>query len=356
MKLLGKRMASFALAGSLILTGLAGCGGSQPAQEEQTEATTEQTAATTEQEAQQEDSGPKTANELILLYKQSGATNNAHLDFSMDFDVTGAPTTDEYGYEEESESITVRSGANLDFVGDNAHGTLTATALDEEVQQEIYVTKEGTKYVTYTSSDNGQTWTKSESDQSAIPSQDLTMDTLLSQGEFAPTSTGYTLTVSGDKLMATLGNDLGLDNSVNNDPQLTQALQNSTAVYVFDKEYHLTEMTYNFAYKPAATAAANQTTSETEDTTQEQPSGVTMNMNLSMKFSSFGLIQETAVTVPQTVTSSATESTGDETSYDEYGNEVASDYSDYGYDDTDYSAYDDSSSYDDSTSYDSSTL
>ncbi len=360
MKLLGKRMASVVLAGSLVLTGLAGCGGSQPAQEEQTEATSEQTAATTEQEAEQEDAGPKTANELILLYKQNGNTNNEHVDFNMDFTFSDDSTsTDEYGYEDTSANgISIKTVASLDCAGDNAHGTLTASALGEETTKELYYTKSGTKYVTYSSTDNGTTWTKDESDQNVIPSDDLTMDTLMSQGELAKTSTGYTLTVPGNLLMQSLSGDLGLGENATNSQQLMESFKNSSAVYVFNNDYQLVDVTFNAAFKPAATAEANKTEDGTEDATQNAMDSLSASLNLSMKFSNFGQIQSDAVTVPQTVTSSATEATGENASgeygeYDEYGYDTTGDYSEY---DTDYSGYDDTAAYDDTSAYDSTEV
>ncbi len=341
MNLMGKRIASVALAGTLIASGLAGCGGQkqeQPAEEQQ---------QATEQTQQAEAKEPTTTAELLEAYKKNADINNCHAD--MDLGITLSSSGENL--------VSVTTKGSFDAIGDEAHGTMTVTGAgasttaeseyDETYGEttttaaqpttvEMYITKEGTNYVTYSTSDNGTTWTSSTAATNSSPAASLADETILSGGQFAKTTSGYTLTVTGDKIMGALANTGMTNNITGLDASITNELANSTAVYTFDTDCRLVGCDFNVAINSGTNAStATNTTVTTGEEAALDSVPMTLKMDIKLTLSNYGSVTAAQVQVPAQVkqvaiasttgdalgtTTSTTKKTVAYSEYDEYGN------------------------------------
>ena len=293
MKLLGKRVASVALASTLVIGGLAGCSG-PVTNEKAAEPTEEAVEEATPAEAEPQNVEPTTAAELVAKAKEAAPEQNGHADFVFKM------AASESGYD----VLDMGLNGSFDYVGENRHGTMTVSALGEESTYEFYSATQGTQTVYYQKGEDDTEWTQSTSASEQMPIDDLTEETLLSQGQFAKTTTGYTITVPGKSIfdvMTASSESASEAVSEEDNAALQEAINSSTAVYSYDTAYRLTSMSYNFAYAPASTASEDEESEYTDD------SQLTLTVTLTL--SNQGQVQQSAVALPSTISGVASDST-----------------------------------------------
>lgn len=262
----GKRLTSMLVAGSLALTGLVGCG----------------------QQAQPE---PTSAQELIARYEENENHDNFHMDMDMTFavDLFGA-------------AMEMPIKGSFDVVGEDSHGTLSMDMSSlgiDKYEAETYMTKDGDSYVQYTGVDEDGTksWTTSTLESGSF-TQELTSADLLKDAEFTKledASVGaYQLTIPGTKFVEALSSMGGETESLLGSEQeaMADALKDSEARFVFDKDCMLTSIAMNLDMSYESEEAAEVSAS--------------IGLNTTMTLSNYGKIDAASVAVPEEVKNTAT--------------------------------------------------
>lgn len=265
-----KRAASVLVASVLVLggLGLAGCGSNDP----------------------------KNAQELLGRYMANESHDNYHCDFNMDYKISM------FG-----QDIPIVLAFSMDMAGDNGHGTLNTDAMGRATESELYIQKENDKYAQYSKGKDDDTWIKT-STNARNAADSVVNDALLSDAEFAKIDEGYTLTVPGDKFMEALSasglNVTEMFSQLGGEKTVADAFKDSSAVYTFNKDCLLTDLVFivNFEYSYGEDA------STINDETISLK--ITMDMDMSMKLSDYGTIDEAKVAVPDDVKKNAV-NTGD---------------------------------------------
>ena len=299
MSIFGKRAVSFALAGTLAFSsvGLVACGGNKA---ETPQETTAADAATTTEATVAE---PTTAAELVKLSRE--AENGDNFQAVMDMDMTISLG------EQEVPTVTKM---NIDWADGAAKGTgsTTAPGVDTPISYDMYIEKEGDKYVTYTGTDvTGQkTWTKQTAD-STMFGDDMLDDSMLANATFAKSGTDYTITISGKDLMDALEksgtNPMASVQNTAGSEEILKAFNESTAVFTYGSDYLFKSM--NFAINTEIDLSSM---AESAGATEEvDPAALKMGlkMDMTMTVSNYGSVDPTTVAVPADVKANATDAT-----------------------------------------------
>ena len=270
----GKRIATFVVAGTMMLGTLVGCGGNQ--QQAGGDAQPAQPAAYT------------SAKEVIDAFQANKDSKNCHMVMDMSMTMKAA---------EMELPITVKS--DMDVVNDNTHGTMDMNMMGQDVKVEMYAVKEGSKYTTYTGSDLGgeKTWTKGEAETN--PTSGVADFGDIDKAEFEATDTGYKITLPGDQIANTLTSASGgQDMFANMDPSVAEAfkksLANSKIVYNFDKDCLLQDMSFDGNF-------------DLSQGSGEDAQAASMTLSLKATFSNYGKIDPKVVEVPADVVANATD-------------------------------------------------
>lgn len=266
MNKLFKQVTAFLVAGIIALGGLAACGQPEPA----------------------------SAKDIVDRFAAAANRDNYHADLTMDIDISL------FG---QAMTMSVKSGT--DVAGDDAHGTTELSALGQNATYEVYVTKEGDKVVQYQSdtSKDEKSWVKSTLDSGYFTDSLMTQD-ILSEGEFAKTDTGYTITVPGEKFLSALSSSgVNLDSMLGNtnNETMKEALKDSKAVYTFDKDCMLTGCTFSAEFDYSY--GNNDPDSSSDTAGFSISAGVKMTMNLTI--SGYGSVDAAKVATPEDVKSAA---------------------------------------------------
>lgn len=236
-------------------------------------------------------SEPKNAKELLERYMANQNHDNYHCDLGMDYEISM------FG-----QAIPITLAFNIDMAGDTGHGNLSKDAMGRDTESELYVQKEDDKYVQYSKNKDDEKWTKTSIDVRNV-TDSIVNGKLLNDAEFAKTDEGYTLAIPGNTFMEALSasgmNVTEIISQLGGEAKVADSFKNTNAVYTFNKDCLLTDLTYvvNFVYSYGGDASAieNETISPK----------ITMHMNLNMKLSDYGTIDETKVTVPEDVKKNA---------------------------------------------------
>lgn len=264
------RFASLIVAGSLMLTGLAGCAQGGAAAE------------------------PTSTKEVLERYVANPNKDNYHMDMDMTI-----------GLSMLGSNLDMPMKGSFDVADGSAHGTLTAdmsALLGTSYDTELYVEKNGDTFTQYTSDKTtGETkWTSSVLSDGFFASN-VTSDSLLEEAEFskADGDAGYKLTIPGDKLVGALsemGGDAGQVLNSESNKEIMDALGKSNVDFMFDKDCLLKSIGMDFDYDM----------SQTSGSTTVQAS---MAIDLAMNFSNYGKVDAASIAVPANVKSAAVSTT-----------------------------------------------
>ncbi|MBR3316828.1 MAG: hypothetical protein IKG21_03250 [Atopobiaceae bacterium] len=198
--------------------------------------------------------GPKSTEDLLARYILHGDPTNFHMDIDANI-----------GIEMLGQNIEMPLTASYDCAGEAAHGTYKADfpmlGLDK-LSVDHYLAKEGDDHVQYwgTSAAGEMKWAKTVLEDEPFSSQ-ISSEDFLKSAEFEKLENGtddaaYVLSVPGDVLFEALSS-LGLTSSVASQSDtegIADALKNSTARCIFDKDCLLREIKLNASYDAASDA------------------------------------------------------------------------------------------------------
>ena len=282
----GKRAACFAVAGTLALGGLAGCG----AQQQGSSAASSSTAPE-----------PTTAMEVYERYEANPNQKNVHsnMTYNMALAIMG-------------QTLEVTGTSESDMVGDAMHSTTKAQAMGQDTTTETYVEKTSDgKYVTYSSSteEGKTTWTKLTTETGGLENQLIEKD-MFKDAKFEKSDNGYKITVAGKEFSTALSS-LGINNyaqMMGDEQALLYAFDNSDAVFTFDKDCMLTNLTFalNVDLGAAAGASSSSATNSSSTTTEEGAAvGATMKLDLKVDYTDYGNVDASKVAIPEDVKKNA---------------------------------------------------
>ncbi|MBR3226446.1 MAG: hypothetical protein IKF78_14120 [Atopobiaceae bacterium] len=283
----GKRAACFAVAGTLALGGLAGCG----AQQQGSSAAASSSAAPE----------PTTAMEVYERYEANPNHNNVHSDFTYNVELSLM-----------GQAVDFSGTTTCDKVGDASHETNKIQAMGQDTTTEEYVEKTADgKFAHYSSADEDgkTTWTKIISDVSDLDSLFVNKD-MFKDAKLEKTDGGYKITVAGKDFSAALTR-LGVNNSASmmgGDNALSYAFNNSEAVFTFDKDCLPTDLNYAYsADAGAATSSSSSSSASSSSTTTEEAISVdaSAKVDVKMKWTDYGKIDASKVAVPEDVKKNA---------------------------------------------------
>ncbi len=281
----GKRAACFAVAGTLALGGLAGCG----AQQQGSSAAASSSAAPE----------PTTAMEVYERYEANPNQKNVHMDLTYNI-----------GLAIMGQSAEIAGTSAADVAEDATHSTTKMQGMGQDLTTESYTEKTSDgKYDTYTSNSADGTWTKTTTDTGGLENQ-LTEKSMFKDAKLEKTDDGYKVTVAGKDFSAALSS-LGINNyasMMGDEAALTYALENSDAVFTFDKECLLTGMNYtlNLDLGAAAGASSSSSASSSSTTTSESATvEASMKLDMKMTLSDYGKVDASKTKVPEDVKKNA---------------------------------------------------
>ena len=269
--------------------------------------------------------GPKSTEDLLARYILHGDPTNFHMDIDANI-----------GIEMLGQNIEMPLTASYDCAGEAAHGTYKADfpmlGLDK-LSVDNYLAKEGDDHVQYwgTSVAGEMKWAKTVLEDEPFSSQ-ISSEDFLKSAEFEKIEDGtddaaYVLSVPGDVLFEALSS-LGLTSSVASQSDtegIADALKNSTARCIFDKDCLLREIKLNASYDAASdagSAGGSGTGSSSDSGTTGDASGSgtgsssdsnpfanmfspNIDVDVSIKLSQHGKIDPDSIAVPSDVRESA---------------------------------------------------
>ena len=275
-----KRVSSVMVAGALVLSGLAACGANEP----------------------------KNAEEIITRYATSANNDNYHSDITMNYKMSLL-----------GQSLDLSMKMNMDTAGNNSHMTAESSGLGNLGNTEMYLVKNEknyTQYACYNPKDANSTWTKTEVNEPSFMNP-MTFQDVLKRGELSKTGEGYQITVSGKEVLSSLSSSGTnvvdtMKTLAGGNENISEMIDNSKAVFTFDKDCYLTGFTYNLDV--IGGSSTNSSSSSSDSSTVDLSTGITLGID--MKVSNYGKVDASTVTVPESVKDSATDSAASDLNLD----------------------------------------